>query len=359
MKLQPEETTEGKHQMNVPADPIAAFCAEYHDYHDITEQRRRMQTRVLRDLEAHLPGPVLKIDADQLRAFAVMLVAERSFHPNTVRQYLNAIKPFLGWAWERRLISAEDLLEVRAVRPPRGASGRGKPHPYNANQLRRFWVQLEERYPWCRLGEPTQARGEMFLLRWQRGLSKWNRVEPYARRLQVEAIVALALYGGLRRDEIFNLRLEEMHPDNEYIVVRSRKNHAGEWVPRAVPWLSPEMKTAVGRWIEFREMLAPPHDGPWLSLYLDKHRLKPLRHRRFEMIVREIGEGWEYHRMRHTAATIMLRSGMELDKVSKILGHARLEQTREYVEVTHTDIVTAARRVVANFSRAFARDEAA
>jgi site-specific recombinase XerD len=197
------------------------------------------------------------------------------------------------------------------------------------------------------------------LVRWRNGTSRWNRVQPYAKRLQIEAIVALALYGALRRDEIFNLQLDEMHPDNEYIVVRSRKNEQGEWRARAVPWLSADMRDAVGRWLEFRDSMAPAHDRPWLSLHYEANRLKPMRHRQFEMLMREIGSGWEYHRMRHTAATLMLRSGMPLDKVSKVLGHSRLEQTRQYTKVSHGDVVLAARRVADDYSRAFAREEEA
>jgi site-specific recombinase XerD len=340
-----------------PDDPIAAFCAGYHDYHGITKARRKMQIRVLREFEDQLPGGVLDIDAAQLRTYLAWLVAERGLHPNTVRQYRNAIKPLLTWAWENRWISADNLLELRSVRLPRGASANGVPRPYSRKQLDRFWPQMEERYPWSRDG--TIETAERFLVRWRNGTSKWNRVQRYAKRLQIEAIIALALYGGLRRDEIFNLQLDDMHPDNEYVVVRARKNKEGEWRERAVPWLGDQMRPAVARWLEFREELDPPHDRPWLSLHNDRHHLKIMPHRKFEMLLCEIGSGWEYHRMRHTAATIMLRSGIPLDKVSKILGHSRLEQTRQYTRVSHNDLVVAARRVAGDYSRAFARNEEA
>jgi site-specific recombinase XerD len=340
-----------------PADPIAAFSADYHDYHNITTARRKMQTRVLRELEDYLPGGVLEIDAAQLRSYMGWLVSERGLHPNTVRQYRNAIKPLLTWGWENKWISADDLLELRSVRLPRGASANSVPKPYKRKQLQRFWVEMEERYPWSRDG--TIATADRLLARWQRGTSKYNRVQRYAKRVQIEAIVALALYGGLRRDEIFYLSLEDMHPDNEYIVVRARKNRDGEWRERAVPWLGEQMRPAVERWLEFRELLDPPHDRPWLSLHTYAHYRKPMRHRQFEMLLHDIGGGWEFHRMRHTAATIMLRSGIPLDQVSKILGHSRLEMTRQYAKVSHHDLVVAARRVAGDYSQAFARDEAA
>ncbi|MGH2839214.1 MAG: hypothetical protein ACRDKY_00135 [Solirubrobacteraceae bacterium] len=36
------------------------------------------------------------------------------------------------------------------------------------------------------------------------------------------------------------------------------------------------------------------------------------------MLARNIGRGWEYRRLRHTAARMMLRSGIPLERVQKI-----------------------------------------
>lgn len=332
------------------SDPIAEFCAFYHEYNDISEQRRKMQLRVLREFERRLPGPVADVTADQLQAFMASLVAN-GLHPNTVRQYLNAIRPLLTWMWNRKLISADTLLELRAVRAPRGATGESKPRPYTRKELARFWGELERAYP-------RRPDIDKFVKRWRNGTSKWNRVQAHAKRLQIEAIIALALYGGLRRDEIFNLALEELDPGNEYIVVRSaRKNPSAEQRVRGVPWMSEDMKAAVERWLEFRELLAPAHDRPWLSLH-QSHRLKAMRHRQFEMLMRNIGRGWEYHRMRHTAITTMVRAGVPIERVMKIAGHARLQQTMAYTKIEHGDVVLAARRVQGIYGRAFGREAA-
>lgn len=351
--------------MIAPVDIIGAFCAYHHQYNAISPARAKMQTRVLRDLEAFLPGPVLELDSDQLRDYATQLVSARSLHPNTVRQYLGAIGPLITWMWDRKLINAETFLALRAVDPPRGASANGVPRPYSRKEFDRFRVQLEAAYPWGVLPRKpndggrqlmTQADAERFLSRFARGLSRWNRVQCYAKRVQLEAIVALAMYGALRRDEIFNVKLNELHPDNAFIVVRSRKNPEAEERVRAVPWMSNEMRDSVRRWLDLRELLAPEHDSPWLSLH-QSHYLKPMRHRQFGMLVCMIGEGWSFHRMRHTAATHMLRAGIPLEKVAPILGHSRLEQTRAYAKIDHTDVVLAAARVQGVFGRGFAHEE--
>jgi len=151
-------------------DPIATFCGEYHAYHGISPARRTLQTRVLREFEASVaPRPLLEATAADLRAFAAALVGG-GLHPNTVRKDLNAVRPFLTWAWERKLIDAERLLEFRAVKPPRGASRQGKPKPYKRDQIDRFWREFDAAYPWARDG--GHERGQMFVSRWERGLSR-------------------------------------------------------------------------------------------------------------------------------------------------------------------------------------------
>jgi site-specific recombinase XerC len=53
-------------------------------------------------------------------------------------------------------------------------------------------------------------------------------------RLQLDAVVALALHCGLRRQEVFRLDLDAMHDDNSYVVV---------WGKSAPPWTGDDYRT--------------------------------------------------------------------------------------------------------------------
>ena len=112
---------------------------------------------------------------------------------------------------------------------------------------------------------------------------------------------------------------------------------------------------AIERWLRLRELSGPDHDRPWLSLHTEAHYAKPMRHRQFEMLLRNIGTGWEYHRMRHTCGTELLRAGMPLESVSRLLGHARLQQTLAYAELLDEDVVNAALRAEHRFGRTMRR----
>lgn len=61
---------------------------------------------------------------------------------------------------------------------------------------------------------------------------------------------------------------------------------------------------------------------------------------------------WELHRLRHTCGTEWLRAGMELELVSRLLGHANLTQTLGYAQIVSADVHRASVRAHDDFTRA-------
>lgn len=335
-------------------DLIERFCSEYHDFNRIGADRRTMQRRVLREFDASVNGGLLEAGAGDLQSFLSSRL-ESGLKPSTVRRELHAVRPFFTWARRAKLIDADRLWELEDVSPPRGANGGGKPRPYKSEQIARFWRQLDAQYP---------LADEKWIRRWREDISPWKRVQAHAMRLQIEAVVWLALGGGLRRDEIMRQRLDELHPDNAVVVARSRKNLEAEWEERPVPMLEP-MRDALAAWLEFRDWMDCGHDEPWLSLYRN-YRCRPMRPRTFRLLLHEIGPrgvagsgGWEFHRMRHTAATEMLRAGMPLHIVQRVMGHRRIQQTLAYAELLDGDMIEASKRSEARYIAAIGRREVA
>lgn len=332
-------------------DRIEQFCSSYHEFNDISEQRRAMQRRVLREAEARVGKPLEDFEADDLSGYLETLVGD-GLKPKTVAGRLYAVRPYLDWAWRKKLIPADRLMELKDVSPPRGASKDSKPNPYSRKQIAYFWREFDKRYP-------LPDNPDKWISRWERDISPWSRVQPIAKRYQLEAIVALALGGGLRREEIWRIGLDDIDPVNEYIVVHgAKKNPEAEAEIRAVPWTTTWMREAVTRWLLMRERVAPEHDFTWLSLH-GSYRKNKMRWNTYEMLVHDITPGWSYQRFRHTAATEMLRNGYELEQVQKILGHRRIQQTLAYAKIAPDDLVKRARKVEADYSRAIAPPVAA
>lgn len=323
------------------SEVVDRFCAEYHAYENISHDRRAVQRRALDGLEQHA-GDLTAVTGAELTAYLAAQITG-GLAATTVRKNLGAIRPFFHWAWRNGLIDAEQRMQIMDVRPPRGGRN-GVPKPYSHDELKRFWRQLDEAWP------HAEAK---YLKRWRNGSSPYRRVFKHAMRLQLDAIVSLALYGGLRRDEIFRLKLEEMHPENDVVIASARKNREGVWVTRPVPMFEP-MQEAIAGWHEFRGWLQPDHERPWLSLW-PRYMLQPATERSFRLYLTRLGTGWEYHRFRHTAATELLRARMPIEKVQLIMGHATIQQTLAYTKLLKADVLEAARlaerRYVQNIER--------
>lgn len=307
-------------------ETIDRFKAEYIDYHGLTADRSARQIKALQEFEAHAGKPLTECGAEEFRSYLAHLTGT-DLHPNTVAQRAGMIRPYFGWAFDSALISGDVLMAVQRVGDPKGSSKRTKPKPYSTKELRRFWDDIDTAWP---------LKSERSLKMWRNGTATHRVVWRHLMHVQIEAIVRLALDCGLRRQEIYGLSIDDMHPDNFYIVVRMAKREAGGAEKmREVPFTK-ATRVAVERWLAFRTEMKPDHDFPWLALR-NPVASKPMRWARFAGIVGTCGP-YTLHRFRHTCATLWLRSGVALEKVQRMLGHATLEQTLAYAELNRDDI---------------------
>lgn len=334
------------------------YLREHYAYNQISVQRQAEQRRVIGVVEAHVKKPLEEMRAVDFRGYLQTRLSE-GLAPTTVDRHRRMVTPFIKWLWDHSLLGAEEYIRYKDVKAPRGAYD-AEPRPYSPAERERMWEAIEERWPWQTTGSPrTRERAEMFVTRWLNGQSQWKRVRPMARRLQVEAVIAVCLYGGLRCHEAFGLELEEMHHENEYLVVSgARKNRQGATRRRLIPWMSREMRVAVKDWLWFRDITVAEfgvdHSRPWLALDHSEAAFRPMTFKVFSKMFDGMGEVG-FHRLRHTAATEMLRAGMKLQSVQKVLGHSSIEMTLRYAKIADSDILDAAIEVSPAFSRALRR----
>lgn len=328
-------------------DALERFAAEYQDYNDMSGDRRREQLAVLRAFADHAGKAITDCDAEDLGAFLTAAIAT-GLHPNTVAKKNKMIRPFYRWAFRVRLVDADSYMRLIEVPNPSG-SGDPPPNPYSLKELRQFRAELDAAWPEV---DPK------WWVRWRTGRSRYKRVASEVMRRQIEAIIALALHCGLRRREIYALELDDLHPDNAYVVVRQRaRTPNGKDKLREVPYTE-AAREAVARWLVIRDELNPPHDRPWIAAIAnvaDGVWLRPMGFKRFGELLGTIGE-WGLHRFRHTSATTWLRAGMELETVSRLLGHSRLQQTLGYAELAREDIQRAVERNESAFKRLLGED---
>jgi integrase len=259
---------------------------------------------------------------------------------STVAWHLRMVTPFFQWAWQHHHITAEDLMRIRTVKPPRGYNSQD-PRPYSRKELRRMWAELDAKFPYAE---------EHIVKRYFKGTSPFHgRLRRHAMRLQLDAIIDLALVCGLRRNEIYTLAIDDVHWDNQGVIVHGKREDQHSKV-RDVP-MSDSTRAAVRAWFRMRAALSPEPGLPlWLSVTGPNPSLG-LRQARMATILHSFGD-WTLHRLRHTCATERLRGGMELEQLQKFLGHSNISMTLRYAKLNRGDIHRAAERTDAEFQRA-------
>lgn len=329
------------------SESLDRFAVEYQTVNGMTEDRRRLQIKELEAFAA-LAGKDApeECDGNDLRRYMAKRLDD-GLHVNTVRLRANMIRAFFTWAFSAGLVTGDTLMAIRFAKNPKGSTGRSLPKPYSAKELKQFWRELDERWPHVE---------KKWWSYWRMGRSRYKRIASSVVRLQIEAIVALALDCGLRRIEILSVGLDDIHPDNAFVVVPMRGERTnGKNRYREVP-LTDDARLALHRWLEMRTELKPKHDRPWIMAYptmaegrwLDPMNMPSLK----KLFHQNVGhQPWRLHRFRHTCGTNWLRAGMELSAVSELLGHSSLQQTLAYAEVARADVERQVRASEARFAQ--------
>ena len=154
-------------------------------------------------------------------------------------------------------------------------------------------------------------------------LPRWKRLEP---------VIMLALYAGLRQQEIVWLTWEDVDLEDGWLHIRSKRN----WSPksssseRSIPiaielalYLNDKPRVC-SRWV------APQSPGnQWCRQHLGAKT-----RRLFKEAGVDDGGPHTLHRLRGTCATNILRGGGDLQSLKEILGHQNLTTTAGYLEAT-------------------------
>ena len=148
-------------------------------------------------------------------------------------------------------------------------------------------------------------------------------------------IVSLMLFCGLRSREVLSLRLRDVNVLQEQLHVRGKGDK-----DRVIP-LAPYVRRALSAYVE-TERPAVDHDVLFVILR------RPSRGR--PMTTTALRELFRYHRkrsgikaanphrFRHTFAVDMVREGMPIPILMRLMGHTNIEMTMRYVNLSAEDV---------------------
>ena len=144
-------------------------------------------------------------------------------------------------------------------------------------------------------------------------------------------VVAFGLETGLRREEQFHLRWDQISFESKTLTIPLPKGGRTRHVP-----LTEESLTIL-------RSLDSLFHSPWVFSGI-KSRLRPMDSRAFlrrvfEPALRQAGiQGVSWHTLRHTTASRLVMAGVPLPTVQQILGHRDIQTTLRYAHLSPSHI---------------------
>jgi site-specific recombinase XerD len=151
------------------------------------------------------------------------------------------------------------------------------------------------------------------------------------------AILMLFLNCGIRRSELVNLNLTDVYEDRIRVVGKGNKE-------RFVYFGSSCRKAIDDYLVERKERVLS--DNRALFGSRDNNRISVTAvHRLVKKALLQAGldsTQFSAHKLRHTAATMMLSGGVDVKTVQEVLGHENLNTTQIYTHIENTELKIAA-----------------
>lgn len=138
-------------------------------------------------------------------------------------------------------------------------------------------------------------------------------------------LFSFVLSTGARRSEIFKLRWDDVDFQEKIITFRNTKGKKD----RAVP-ITLELAHLLNS-IERTSERVFPYNPSWFTHLFRKYRIKA-----------GIGNHLTLHSLRHSSATQLLKSGVSIYTVQKLLGHSSISVTERYLHAFPEDLREAA-----------------
>jgi len=151
------------------------------------------------------------------------------------------------------------------------------------------------------------------------------------------AIIMIFLNCGIRRSELVGLNLNDVYEDRLRVVGKGNKErfvYFGASCRKAIDAYLPERNKKT---LSDNRALFGSRDNNRISVTA-VHRLI----KKYLMMAGLDPDQFSAHKLRHTAATMMLSGGVDVKTVQEVLGHENLNTTQIYTHIENTELKIAA-----------------
>jgi len=158
-------------------------------------------------------------------------------------------------------------------------------------------------------------------------------------------ILSIFLNCGLRISEIVGLNVSDFHTDSLRVIGKGNKER--------ITYLNESAVNAINDWLLVRKSMVPAHEQ---ALFVSSRRTRISREMVHSMVKTNLlragldSTQYSAHKLRHTAATLMLQNGVDVRTLQEVLGHEHLNTTQIYTHVDNSELrIAAAANPLANF----------
>ena len=150
-------------------------------------------------------------------------------------------------------------------------------------------------------------------------------------------ILCIFLNCGLRISELVGMNVNDYRGDNLRVIGKGNKE-------RTV-YLNDACRAALDAWLEVRRNLVPARVS---AMFLSNRRTRISVDSVQVMVKKYLKRAgldaslYSTHKLRHTAATLMLQNGVDVRTLQEVLGHENLNTTQIYTHIDNAELRTAA-----------------
>lgn len=174
-----------------------------------------------------------------------------------------------------------------------------------------------------------------------------NVPEPTLRN---ELVVRLLFETGIRKGELIGIRLEDLDRDSHSIRIKADKTNTNRTV-----YYRPSLDFHFNQYIDggYRSSSMHAAESPYLFVSRVADKMSPSRVRQtvleatknagIQEVLYEDAAGVErykynVHTLRHSHAIAAIKSGMDIERVRRHMGHADISMTQKYLQFVGTDV---------------------
>ncbi len=219
----------------------------------------------------------------------------REWSPKTIRLYLCYLSLFADWCVKNGHLDANQIKDIDRPRLPRTL-----PRSLSGEQADR--------------------------------LLSWVKSFPFDYRYEKKraiAIVATFMGTGIRRSELFDLKMDDIDLTRQELFVRAGKGGKDRKIPFRY-----SLTRILEEYVAERVRLKKHCPYFFASLKYDAKMGEKVIQRLVKRLRDKSGIHFTPHVLRHTYATRMLESGLHIREVQELMGHADMKTTAIYLSVT-------------------------